>query len=81
MITWHKVHEGSYEGRVGDVTLAYVWYDAPLLFKKKSVTWVCRTAFPGVGYRGFGSAYPTLDEARRAIEDFIKRVAEAVLTV
>lgn len=81
MITWHTIYEGSYEGRVGGVILAHVWYDTPLFFNKKSATWRCRTAFPGVGFRGYGAPYPTREAAQEAMEEFIKRVAESGLTV
>lgn len=81
MIVWHKIHEGSYEGRVGQVILARVWYDTPLFFGKHKATWRCRTAFPGVGYRGFGSSHATLEETQQSMEDYLNRVAKAVLTV
>lgn len=81
MITWHKIHSSLYEGRVGDVILATAWYDTPLFFNTKSATWKCRTTFPGVGVRGFGGPYPTLEGAQQAMEDYLKRVAEAMLTV
>lgn len=81
MITWHKIHEGSYEGRVGKAILATVWYDTPLFFNKKSATWKCRTSFPGVGVRGFGATFDTREEAQEAMEKFVKWVAESALTV
>ena len=81
MIVWHKIHEGSYEGRVGQVILAQVWYDTPLFFGKDKATWRSRTAFPGVGYRGFGSNHATLEEAQQAMDKYVKQVAEAVLSV
>ncbi len=81
MLTWHKIHEGSYEGRVDNIILARVWYDTPLFFGKDKATWRSRSAFPGVGYRGFGSSHATLEEAQAAMDDFVARVAKAVLTV
>lgn len=81
MITWHEVYPGLSEGRVNDgtVILARVWYDTPLFFGKHKATWRCRTTFGGVDVRSYGAAFPTEEEAKAGIEDYLKRVAAAVL--
>lgn len=79
MLVWHKTHSWAYEARVGDATLATVWYDEPLLFNKKSATWRGRTTFSGVGVRGFGQAFGSLEEAQEGMGNFIKAIAEAIL--
>lgn len=81
MIKWHEIYPGSYEGRVGDgsIILAHVWYDTPLFFGKHKATWRARTSFGGVGVRSYGGAFPTEGEAKAEIEDYLKRVAAAVL--
>lgn len=79
MIIWHRIEDHLFEGRIGNAVLATVWFDSPL-FRKSKATWRCRTTFPGINSRGFGAATPTREEAMRRVENFLKQIAEDVLT-
>lgn len=80
MVTWIEISEVYYEAAVGDVVLAYVFEDAPLLFGKAK-SWVWRTNFksseskPVTSYKRFGGSASSKEEAMEAVEEVISNLA------
>lgn len=80
MLTWHQVGF-EHQLRVDNIILVNVWQNVPLInFRRKPAKWYARTTFSGVGYQRFGAEYDSLEEAKAAMEEYINRVAKAILS-